>query len=139
MIPTDFNGSNLTLVKPDNMTDEECGSLYCLHRLVLDAYGAQISHAYTVAYKASKEDCETLKKGGCIGLSLMSSTEKFITFGTTVDAIAGYHLSKNLTAWIPSPIDLRNILNGGNIYITILGESFPPIKTFTCERDGTIN
>lgn len=58
MTPTDFEGANINLVKPENMTDEQCGSL--------PAFRGQDENGFTfnlVAFKPSAEDLEAFKEG----------------------------------------------------------------------------
>ncbi len=58
MMPVDFPGSNIDLVKPENMTDEQCMQMraWCG-----DAPDGSI--AYITAWKPSKEDIEAFNRG----------------------------------------------------------------------------
>lgn len=58
MMPIDFEGSNLTLTKPGNMTDEQCSSI----KAYKDVDDAGFPFILTV-WQPSKEDIEAINAG----------------------------------------------------------------------------
>jgi len=58
MIPTDFEGTNIDLVKPENMTDEECYGMRA--QKGVDGNGFPF---FMVAYKPNAEDMKALQEG----------------------------------------------------------------------------
>lgn len=69
MIPIDFEGSNITLNKPDNMTDEQCLSIKAYKGLNNDGFPCFIT-----CWKPSEEELEQLKQGYCVWLSVLSNS-----------------------------------------------------------------
>lgn len=66
MHPVDFAGSNITLTKPDGMTDEQCFSLKALR------YQTEAGIPYHItAWQPNKEDVEAIKNGQPIFLQIM--------------------------------------------------------------------
>lgn len=64
MLPIDFEGSNLTLTKAENMTDEECASLKAFRGLDLDG-----NPFICTCWQPSKEDIDAIKEGRPIWIS----------------------------------------------------------------------
>jgi hypothetical protein len=66
MHPINFEGSNVNLTKPENMTDEECASLPAEKNV--DAQGF---HYILTAWMPNKEDLESLQKGNPLFLKIL--------------------------------------------------------------------
>lgn len=58
MYPVNFEGSNFNLVKPENMTDEQCGGLPAMRGV--DENGFEY---ILVAFKPNFEDLKALQEG----------------------------------------------------------------------------
>ena len=82
---TDFEGSTFNLVKPEDMTEEQCYSMPA-------------------------------------------------TSGTTSD---GYPYI--LVAFKPSPEDIKAMLDGGSVFMRVLGQQFAPVSLFTIDTEGNVN
>lgn len=68
-MPIDFEGSNLTLVKPANMTDEQCASLFAYKGVDNDGFGFILT-----VWQPSKEDIEAVKAGRPICVKVVSES-----------------------------------------------------------------
>lgn len=68
MLPIDFEGSNIELVKPHGMTDEECMSVPAFHGF--DNGG---NHFFLTAWRPSKEDMEAINAGRPIMLKVLAT------------------------------------------------------------------
>lgn len=84
MMPIDFEGSNLTLVKPSNMTDEQCASLYAYKGIDNDGFPFILT-----VWQPSKEDIEAVIAGRPICIK---------TVGETFPPMAVYTTDENLNA-----------------------------------------
>ena len=58
MIPVDFDGTNIELTKPDDMTDEQCMSCRAYRGIDEDGF-----HFYLMAFNPSLEDLNALNEG----------------------------------------------------------------------------
>lgn len=76
-MPIDFEGTNVDLVKPPDMTDEECISLRC--QRWQDSKG--VWH-WLIAFKPSYEDMEALKRGEPIFAHFLAPSFPVVGFFT---------------------------------------------------------
>jgi len=67
MIPVDFPGCNKVFTRPANMTDEQCGSLYCMVAVTED--GIPLTRQ---AWQPNKEDIEAINAGRPIFIDLLT-------------------------------------------------------------------
>lgn len=67
MRAVEFNGSNITFVKPDSMTDEECSSLPAFKGTTPEGYPIIETH-----WLPSKEDLDAVNAGRPIVLQLLT-------------------------------------------------------------------
>lgn len=66
MLPIDFEGSNLTLNKPENMTDEECMSIQAYRGIDKESVPF-----ICTCWQPSKEDIEAIAAGRPIWVSTL--------------------------------------------------------------------
>ena len=66
MIPTDFEGTNIILSKPSDMTDEQCLSVKAFHGLDNDNFPF-----FLTAWIPNKEDLEAINAGRPIMLKVI--------------------------------------------------------------------
>jgi hypothetical protein len=69
MLPVDFEGSNLTLHRPQDMRDEECMSIKAHLGIDNDGY-----HFVLTAWQPNKEDIEAINAGRPIMLKVIGSS-----------------------------------------------------------------
>jgi hypothetical protein len=71
MIGIDFPEANLTMNKPSDMTDEQCGALRVWRGIsTIEETGDQVPTLIS-KWQLSKEDLEEIQKTGCIWLSIV--------------------------------------------------------------------
>ena len=58
MLPVDFQGSNLDLNKPEDWTDEQCGSMRAWYGKAPDG-----TPGFITAWQPSREDLDALNRG----------------------------------------------------------------------------
>lgn len=68
MLPTDFEGTNIVLGKPDSMTDEQCSSIKAYKGIDGDGYPF-----FLTAWQLSKEDLEAVNNGRPIMLKMLGN------------------------------------------------------------------
>lgn len=68
MLPIDFEGTNITLGKPANMTDEQCMSVKAYYGLDADSLPF-----YLTAWQPNREDIEAINAGRPIMLKVCGS------------------------------------------------------------------
>lgn len=66
MLPVSFEGVNHTFVKPDSMSDDECGDLRVYRGIDQNGYPMILS-----AWQPSKEDLEALNAGRPVFLNIL--------------------------------------------------------------------
>lgn len=69
MLPTDFEGTNIILTKPDSMTDEQC--------MTVRAYAGEDNDGFKfllTAWMPSKEDLEAMNAGRPIMLRVTGTS-----------------------------------------------------------------
>ncbi|MBK7885493.1 MAG: hypothetical protein IPJ81_18140 [Chitinophagaceae bacterium] len=81
MLPIDFEGTNLILSKPANMTDEQCTALKAYKGVDNDGFPF-----FVTAWQPSKEDIESINSGKPIMLKIL---------GTCFPPVALYTLDEN--------------------------------------------
>lgn len=135
MLPVNFPQSNLTLVKPDNLTDEECGEL---RALVCEIEGTP---CFQVAYKPNKEDLEAITEGRPIYLHMHVGPDhgRWVRISVLQTDTTGTMFCRALTGWLPSQAEARLLKRGANIWITILGTTLAPIHVWTNNKEGEPN
>jgi hypothetical protein len=69
MLPIDFEGTNITLGKPGNMTDEQCSEVKAYRGTDNDGFPF-----FLTAWKLSKEDLEAVNSGRPIMLKVLGSS-----------------------------------------------------------------
>jgi hypothetical protein len=77
MLPIDFDGSNFTFVKPDGMTDEQCGSLSCFKGADADGNPVIISK-----WQPNKEDIDSINNGGGVYLWVCNEVMPLVLLDT---------------------------------------------------------
>jgi hypothetical protein len=68
MIPIDFLGSNIELVKPADMTDEQCASMRAYKEISEDGFTR-----FLTVWQPNKEDIDAIAKGRPICLVITSA------------------------------------------------------------------
>jgi hypothetical protein len=68
MMPIDFPGTNLTLKKPENMTDEQCMEIKAFRGVDVDGFPFILT-----MWQPSKEDIDAIVIGTPIAVKVMSS------------------------------------------------------------------
>lgn len=78
MHPIDFEGSNITMNKPENMTDEECMPLKAMKGIDENGYSF-----FDEVWQPNKEDKEAISNGRPIRIRIMSNGLPPIAIWTT--------------------------------------------------------
>jgi hypothetical protein len=128
MHPVDFKESNATLVKPENMTAEECGDLR--GRLIPTFRGSQ----YTTCWEANYEDIELLNNGQALIIEFHSDEYIYTAINTQLIQYPALQAHKSAVVWLPGADDMFNIKSGKPIYITFLSVGFPVISVYVKEK-----
>lgn len=68
MMPIDFPGANLTLTKPENMTDEQCMSIKAYQDIDQDGFAFILT-----LWQPSKDDIDAINAGQPICVKVMSA------------------------------------------------------------------
>ena len=68
MIPIDFQGTNITLTKPGNMTDEQCTPLKAMHGINDNGFPFFIT-----AWMPNREDLDAINSGKPIYMQTISA------------------------------------------------------------------
>jgi hypothetical protein len=84
MLPIDFEGTNITLTKPSNMTDEQCSSVRAYKGVDNDGFRFTL-----IAWQPSKEDIEAVNSGRPIMLKVL---------GDRTPPVAMYTFDENYNA-----------------------------------------
>lgn len=135
MLPVNFPQSNKTLIKPDGATDEECGEL---RALVCEIEGTP---SFQVAYSLNREDLAAVTDGQPIFLEMQidSHSGRWVRFSVMQTVTTGTMFCRSMTAWLPSRAEVRLLKRGCNVWITIIGHTFAPIKVWTINKEGQPN
>lgn len=78
MMPIDFPGSNLTLTKPENMTDEQCMAIKAFTGVDTDGFAFILT-----LWQPSKEDIEAINAGRPICVKTMGANFSPMAIFTT--------------------------------------------------------
>lgn len=76
----DFEGTNFAFTKPENTTDDQCGTLRVQRGLV--EIEGQDFPVNTSGWKPSPEDLERLNNGGLIFLNIFGAGHPMVSVGT---------------------------------------------------------
>lgn len=69
MIPVYFEGSNVVMGKPSDMTDEQCGSLHAMRGVDADGFPF-----FDECWKPSEEEIKEIVSGKAIRIRILSKT-----------------------------------------------------------------
>lgn len=124
----DFEGSNMPMVKPENMTAEECGDLQV--RLLKSLKGPM----YTSCWKPNYTDIKSLEAGKAVIIQMHMNTPIFVDVDTKLKDDLPMYVFCRVAVWLPSYEQLKDIQNGGGIYITFLTDRFPVMSVYVNEQ-----
>lgn len=127
MIPVDFEGSNTDMLKPQNMTEEECSNLRV--RFVKNNRGPQ----FTSRWQPSYEDLKALEAGKPLCLEMYIDASIFVNIDTKLQAYPPLIAENQAVVWVPGDHELIDLRNGTGIYITFLCDRFPVISVYVGE------
>jgi len=85
MLPVDFEGTNLTLNKPSEMTDEQCQSVKAFKGIDQEGFPFIL-----LAFKPNYEDIEAIKAGRPIMLKIITAA--------SIPPVAMYTYDENFNA-----------------------------------------
>jgi hypothetical protein len=128
MLPINFEGSNTPMVKPQNMTEEECGDLQVRHLSTLKG------PTFTSCWKPNYEDIKNLEAGKAVIIQMQMNDPVFIDIDTCLKTDFQFYAFCRAAVWIPSYAQLKAIQAGGGIYLTYLTDRFPVTSVYINEH-----
>lgn len=128
MLPVDFEGSNTPMVKPQNLSAEECGDLQV--RLLKTARGPM----FTSCWQPSYEDIHNLEKGKAVIIQMHLNTTIFVDVDTRLQDSPSLYAFNRVVVWLPSMQQINDLKKGTGIYITFLNDRFPVMSVYVNEH-----
>lgn len=134
MLPVNLPKPSIILTAPEGVSDEQCGSLSAIKGEI------EGTPAFQVAYKASKEDMEAIIDGRPVFLHMdIGDSGRWVRISVMQKVTTGTMFCRAITGWLPSCAEVRLLRNGNYVWITIVGETFAPIRVWTCDKEGIAN
>lgn len=125
MLPVDFEGSNLTMVKPENMTAEECADIRVL--AVRTHRGPQ----YTTCWKPSYEDMQAINNNKPVVIEMYVEDTIYVNISTRLHHTPALTAHNQACVWVPGQQELKDLKSGCPLYITFLATAFPVMSVYT--------
>lgn len=124
----DFEGTNVPMLKPENMTEEECGNLNV--RLLPTLKGP----IFTSCWKPNYEDIKNLEMGKAVIIQMQMNATIFVDIDTTLKTDFSLFAHCRVVVWVPSYEQLKAIQAGAGIFISFMTERFPVMSVYVNDK-----